>query len=106
VDDLRESPAVKLARHLQERGGEVVAYEPFKLDAGLPGIHQVGSLDASLTDADVILLAVAHDQFRDLDPQAVRGKTDADVVFDAVRAWDKTPWEQAGFQFYGLARKY
>jgi len=106
VDDLRESPAVKLARRMQASGGDVVAYEPFKPDAGLPGIHQVESLEPALIDADVILLAVAHDQFRGLDPQAVCGMTDAEVVFDAVRAWDKSAWEQAGFRFYGLARKY
>ncbi len=106
VDDLRESPAVKLARLLQERGAAVVDYEPYNSDAGLPGIHQVDSLDEALADADVVLLAVAHEQFKSLDPQDIRAKTKARVVFDAVRAWDKAAWEGAGFQFYGLARKY
>jgi UDPglucose 6-dehydrogenase len=49
---------------------------------------------------------VAHQQFKDLDPQAVQGMTTAEVVFDAVHAWDKAAWELAGFRFYGLARKH
>jgi len=106
VDDLRESPAVKLAHHLTSMGAQVVAYEPFKPDAGIVGFQQVDSLEAALVQADVVLLAVAHDQFRDLKPQEIRGMTEAEVVFDAVRAWDKAAWAGEGFRFYGLARKY
>jgi UDP-N-acetyl-D-mannosaminuronic acid dehydrogenase len=106
VDDLRESPAEKLAQLLTEKGAHVRAYEPFKPNAGIAGIEQVDSLEAALIQADVVLLAVAHDQFRDLKPQEVRGMNQAEVVFDAVRAWDQADWEKAGFRFYGLARKY
>jgi len=106
VDDLRESPAVKLARHLQKAGAEVAAFEPFRMDAGLEEITQVESLEAALIDSDLIVLAVAHDQFKGLDPKAVKQQTRAELVFDAVRAWDKAAWELAGFQFSGLARKY
>ena len=106
VDDLRESPAVDLVHHLQAMGADVYAYEPFRMDAGLEGVRQVGSLEAVLIDADIIVLAVAHDQFKDLDPDLIRSKTRAEVAFDAVRVWDKAAWELAGFQFSGLARKY
>ena len=106
VDDLRESPAVKLAHHLQDQGAVVNAFEPFKSDAKLPGIHQVESLDAALSEAEVIILAVSHDQFKNLNPEEIRWKTNASIVFDCVHAWDKHAWESAGFQFFGLARKY
>ncbi len=106
VDDLRESPARHLAHRLQEQGAVVFAYEPYKQDAGLPGINQVGSLDAALIDADVIVLAVGHEQFKDLSPSVIRAKTTATLVFDAVNCWEKAAWEKAGFKFFGLARKY
>jgi UDP-N-acetyl-D-mannosaminuronic acid dehydrogenase len=106
VDDLRESPAVKVAHQLLDLGAQVKAYEPFHLEAGLPGIDQVTLLEEALIDADLIFLAVAHNQFKDLDPQAIRGKTAATIVFDAIRGWEKGVWEGAGFTFYGLARNY
>lgn len=106
VDDLRESPAADLARHLEGAGALVRAYEPFRADAALSGIHQVNSLEEALSDADLIILAVAHDQFKALNPEIIQQKTKAMIVFDAVRAWDKAAWEAAGFQFFGLARKY
>ncbi len=106
VDDLRESPAVELAHDLQSRGAELLAYEPSKLQAGLPGITQVNSLEEALADADLIVLAVAHNQFKGLDPEKIRQMTKAKLVFDAVNAWDKAKWEASGFVFAGLARKY
>jgi UDP-N-acetyl-D-mannosaminuronic acid dehydrogenase len=106
VDDLRESPAVELAHDLQSRGAELLAYEPSKLQAGLPGITQANSLEEALADADLIVLAVAHNQFKGLDPEKVRQMTKANLVFDAVNAWDKAKWEASGFVFAGLARKY
>ena len=106
VDDLRESPARHLAHRLQNLGAVVYAYEPYKENAGLPGINQVESLDAAIIDADLIVLAVGHEQFKDLDPSVIREKTKANLVFDAVNGWDKPAWEKTGFRFYGLARKY
>ncbi len=106
VDDLRESPAAELALDLQSRGADVLAYEPFKPQAGLPGITRVDSLEKALADADVIVLAVAHDQFKGLRPEEIKKMTGAKVVFDAVNAWDKAGWEASGFKFSGLARKY
>jgi UDP-N-acetyl-D-mannosaminuronic acid dehydrogenase len=106
VDDLRESPAVELARDLHSRGADVLAFEPYRPDAGLPGIQQVKSLAAALVSAEALVLAVAHDQFKALDPVEIRGQTKADLIFDAVNAWDKAAWEAAGFRFAGLARKH
>jgi UDP-N-acetyl-D-mannosaminuronic acid dehydrogenase len=106
VDDVRESPAVELAHALQDAGAIVYAYEPFKPAAGLPNVHQVAHLEDALANADLVVLGVGHDCFTDLDPVNVRGQTRANLVYDAVRAWDKDLWENAGFQFFGLARKY
>ena len=106
VDDLRESPAVELLHFLQDHGATVLAYEPFRQHAGLPGVNQVDTLDAALENADLVVLAVAHDEFKNLDPDQVREKTPALRVFDGVNAWEKSAWEKAGFKFTGLARKY
>jgi UDP-N-acetyl-D-mannosaminuronic acid dehydrogenase len=106
VDDVRESPAVELAHLLREAGAKVWAYEPFRMDVDIPGINHVESLEAALIDATMIVLAVGHDQFKSLQPKDIHSKTNASVIFDAVRSWDKTLWEKAGFRFYGLARKH
>lgn len=106
VDDVRESPAVELAHRLTEAGAHVVAYEPFKPGAGIPGIDQVEALEDALSGADLVVLGVGHDCFKTLDPADIRRHTQAALVYDAVNGWDKAAWEAVGFQFFGLARKH
>ena len=106
VDDVRESPAVALVKHLAGAGAHVLAYEPLKPAANLAGIEQVDGMEDALASADLVVLGVAHEVFKALNPADVRTQTPALLVYDAVNAWDKQRWEAAGFQFYGLARKY
>ena len=105
VDDLRESPAVELAHLLQAKGALVKAYEPFKPEAHLPGITHEKDLEKLLTDADLIVLAVGHQQFKALEAQHIAALTSAKIVFDAVNGWDKEEWEAAGFIYKGLGKK-
>lgn len=102
VDDLRESPAAEVVRLLDEGGAQVMVWEPFKTDAIVPGIRMAASLEAALSDADAVLLLVAHTQFAGLDPSDIAGKTGARIVIDAVNAWNAEAWRQAGFTFVRL----
>ncbi len=102
VDDLRESPAVEVVHLLQAAGARVKAWEPFKPDAGLPGVDMAEGLDAALEGADALLLLVRHTDFVNLRPGEVARKTKARLVIDTVNGWKAGEWEQAGFQMYRL----
>ena len=102
VDDLRESPAVDIAYRLVEMGAEVVAYEPYKLDAEFPGISMAQSLEAALGGVDGLVLLVAHTPLVNLVPGDVAAKTKARIAIDAVNGWDTDAWEQAGFSITRL----
>ena len=102
VDDLRESPAVDVVRLLMADGATVTAYEPFKLDANLPGIQLAPSLDSALQGSDLLLLLVAHTPLRELTPEVVAAQTNARLVVDTVNLWDAPLWERAGFRVIRL----
>lgn len=102
VDDLRESPAVDIAYRLIELGAEVVAYEPYKLDAEFPKISMAQSVEAALSGADGLALLVAHAPLRDLVPEEVAAKTKARIALDAVNGWEPSAWEKAGFRLTRL----
>ena len=97
VDDLRESPAIEIVRLLMGEGAEVAAYEPFKLDADIPGIRIAPSLETALLGSDLLLLLVAHTPLRELTPDAVAAQTSARLIVDTVNLWDIQTWQQAGF---------
>jgi UDP-N-acetyl-D-mannosaminuronic acid dehydrogenase len=102
VDDLRESPAAEVVHLLQEAGAQVKAWEPFKPDAKIDGIHMANSLSDAIQDADLILLLVKHTEFTTLRPEDIVPQTKARVALDTVDAWKMDEWQKAGFQFHRL----
>lgn len=89
VDDLRESPAVQIVQRLAREGvGKILVVEPHieKLPpelANQTGVKLTG-LDEGLEKADMVVLLVDHQAFRDIPPQA---RTDKAVI-DTRGMWE------------------
>jgi UDP-N-acetyl-D-mannosaminuronic acid dehydrogenase len=97
VDDLRESPAVEVVHLLQAEGALVKAWEPFKPEANIKGVHMATSLEDALKDSDAILLLVRHTEFIHLKPAEIATKTKARILIDTVNGWNVPEWQSAGF---------
>ncbi|MEV7528702.1 UDP-glucose dehydrogenase family protein [Agrococcus sediminis] len=106
-DDVRDSPALDVSRRLQEGGRVVRAYDPEARETALrvvPGLEIVTSVADAVRGADVLALGTEWQEFRDLDPAALAGITDARVVVDGRNALDAAAWSAAGFRVIGLGR--
>ncbi|UOW01191.1 UDP-glucose/GDP-mannose dehydrogenase family protein [Agrococcus sp. SCSIO52902] len=106
-DDVRDSPALDVSRRLQEGGRVVRAYDPEARETALrvvPGLEIVASVADAVRGADVLALGTEWQEFRDLDPAALAGITDARVVVDGRNALDAAAWSAAGFRVIGLGR--
>jgi UDP-N-acetyl-D-mannosaminuronic acid dehydrogenase len=102
VDDLRESPAAEIVHLLQNEGAQVKAWEPFKPEAKMNGIHMATDLEDAIQNADAVLLLVKHTEFTKLNPQELASKTRARIAIDTVNAWNADDWQKAGFQLLRL----
>jgi UDP-N-acetyl-D-mannosaminuronic acid dehydrogenase len=102
VDDLRESPAVEVVHLLQKEGAQVKAWEPFKPEAKMQGIHMAPSLFAAIQDAEVLLLLVKHTEFTNLNPVELASRTIARLAIDCVNGWNSIVWETGGFRVFRL----
>jgi UDP-N-acetyl-D-mannosaminuronic acid dehydrogenase len=102
VDDLRESPAVEVVHLLTKEGVAVKAFEPFKPEAGLPGVEAVLTLDLALKDADAVLLLVSHSEFRQFSPETLKTITPARVLIDTVNGGEGKDGTDAGFKHFRL----
>jgi len=102
VDDLRESPAVEVVHLLQSAGAQVRAFEPYKTDYAFNGVASTNSLQTAIEEAELLILLVAHDQFKNLNPQEVARMTAAKMVLDTVNGWKAQEWQQAGFRVFRL----
>jgi UDP-N-acetyl-D-mannosaminuronic acid dehydrogenase len=102
VDDLRESPAIKIASLLVEQGARVTAYEPYKSGVHIPGVSIVESLEEAIKEADVLALLVPHTPLKHLDPSHVSQLTRARLVVDVANGWSEKDWGSAGFRIYRM----
>ncbi|WP_448335322.1 UDP-N-acetyl-D-mannosamine dehydrogenase [Bellilinea sp.] len=102
VDDLRESPAVEVVHLLQSAGAQVRAFEPYKTNYAFNGVASTNSLQTAIEEAELLILLVAHDQFKNLNPQEVARMTAAKMVLDTVNGWKAQEWQQAGFRVFRL----
>ena len=105
VDDLRESPAVEIARLLAKHGARVKAFEPYKPEARFDGFETVPTLEAALAQAELLLLLVGHTAFKALDPRAVARQTPARLVMDTRGLLDAAAWKAAGFRLFRLGSR-
>lgn len=96
VDDIRESPALKIRELLKNLGAVVLAFDPY-----LPGESDVASLDELLQRCHAVVLATDHPSFRDIDFSQA---TNLSVVVDGRNVLDKHTIESAGIAYRGIGR--
>ncbi len=101
TDDVRESPALRIAVILQEEGAEVVAYDP-EASTEIVGIAP-SALDA-VDGADVLLVATEWPEFKEVDLAEVASRMRGHRVVDARNLLDPKQVRKAGLDYWGLGR--
>jgi UDPglucose 6-dehydrogenase len=108
TDDLRDAPAVEIARRLIERGCKVKAHDPVAMSrfeqeyAGL-GVVCCHSAEEVADDADALVLVTEWHQYRELawDQLAVRMRRP--LVLDGRNVLDRARLTRHGFQCVGIS---
>lgn len=101
TDDVRESPALRVARLLQAEGAEVIAYDP---EASTDELTMVSDPIAAVTDADVLLVATEWPEFLTVDMAEVAAVIKGHRVVDARNLLDPATVRAAGLDYWGLGR--
>lgn len=101
VDDMRESPILHLIEILQEKGIDVVAYDPYVVNRE----DISNDLWDATTDSDLLVLGVHHDQFKDLQFAKLGERMRHTNFFDTRNFVPTGPAESAGFHCYLLGSK-
>ena len=107
TDDVRDSPAIKVARMLLERGAEVIAFDPRAMENGrreLPGAGFAENAYEVARGADILVLLTEWDEFKWLDYERVRGLMASPRVMDARNCLDPVVLRKLGFTYEGIGR--
>jgi UDPglucose 6-dehydrogenase len=106
-DDVRDAPALDVARRLHDAGAIVTATDPEAIETSrrlLPEIGYVADIPAALDGAELVILATEWKQFSDLDPAEVALRVARTAVIDARNVLDPVSWRAAGWEYRALGR--
>jgi UDPglucose 6-dehydrogenase len=108
TDDLRDAPALDIARRLTERGAKVRAHDPIALERARrecdSSLGLVDSVEQLVADADALVLVTEWPQYRDLPWAKLAGKMRTPLLLDGRNFLEQATMEAAGFQYIGMGR--
>jgi len=105
TDDVRDSPAMGVARDLLARGARVRAYDPAAAANAareLPELELAATAEAALDDADVAVIATEWPAFRAIDWAAARARLRRPLVVDGRRLLDRDTMEGLGYHYLAV----
>ena len=105
TDDLRDAPAVDIARQLIGAGAGVVAHDP--VVRAVPGVEQLRLVDDPYdvaARADAVALLTEWPEYSELELDALRDRMRGDVFLDGRNVFDPAKVEAAGLTYEGVGR--
>lgn len=109
TDDLRDAPALEVARNLLDSGAHVRGYDP----VGMPGTKTLipeiemteNAYDLS-AGCDALIVCTEWNEFINLDLKQLLEKMKQPVVIDGRNIYDPEVMMALGFRYYGIGRGY
>lgn len=98
VDDIRESPALKIIEILDRRGAKVFSYDPLIKEKS-----SVSSLDELLREVSYIIIATDHNEFKQMNLKKLK-KNKIEVIIDGRNCLDKKKIQKLGIIYKGIGR--
>lgn len=99
IDDLRESPSLKIIKELKKKGAKVVAFDPYLLD-----LSDAKTLEEFLEKSTAVILVTNHKEFLEVKPQIFANKGILAIV-DGMNCLDKEALKDLGIKYHGIGRK-
>ncbi|MCB2413292.1 UDP-glucose/GDP-mannose dehydrogenase family protein [Demequina sp. TTPB684] len=106
-DDVRDAPALDVARRLEEAGADVVVFDPEGMDNARrthPQLTYSATFAESLKDADAVVLLTEWDKFKNADPEMMGELVRRRIVVDGRHALDADAYHRAGWVYRALGR--
>ena len=104
VKDIQLSPVEKIINLLQEKGANILIYDPYFKNSEIFGIKTLNDFVQNLENSDGLIIATAHKEFHNIDPIFLKSKMKTSVVIDSKNITDQNLANQAGLIYRGIGR--
>jgi UDPglucose 6-dehydrogenase len=104
-DDVRDSPALDIAAQIQAAGAVVTVHDPKAIanaQKRFPALKFAESIEATFTDAEIVLHLTEWKIYRELDPNKMKLLVKNPIMIDGRNALDRSAWRKAGWKFRAL----
>ena len=108
-DDIRDSPALDVARAIQADFATVVVHDPKAMDNArriAPELLYADTPQEAVRDAHVVLHLTEWPEYRALDPAELRELVARPMIVDGRNALDPVKWQDAGWVYRALGRPF
>jgi UDPglucose 6-dehydrogenase len=109
TDDVREAPALEMARGLLDAGAKVVGTDPEAVETtkAVLGdrIEYVADPYVAVAGADALLVCTEWNEYRGVDLERVKKAMRTPVVFDGRNVFDPVRMRALGFEYSGVGRR-
>lgn len=101
TDDLRDSPALEIARQLANLGASVQGYDP-TASKPIDGIDIRGSARSACAGADVLLILTEWPEFTEFSGTSISEAMSGRLIIDARNLLDAEDLKSSGFRYEGV----
>ncbi len=108
-DDVRDAPALDVARMLYLEGAIVTVFDPeanANAQRAYPDLDYADTLAEAVTGADVVVLLTEWDRFRQADPELLGALVARRRIVDGRHALDADLYRAAGWEYRALGRPH
>jgi UDPglucose 6-dehydrogenase len=106
-DDIRDSPALDVAKTIHDLGACVTVYDPVAMPQARKAHPELGYAESAVEavrEADVVLLLAEWAEFRAADPEKPGMVTAKRNIVDGRNALDPARWRAASWHYRALGR--
>ncbi|MGW2046675.1 UDP-glucose dehydrogenase family protein [Streptomyces sp. NPDC001858] len=106
-DDIRDAPALDVARTLHQAGAQVTVVDPAATEnarRAYPDLTYGTDVLGAAAGADVVVLLTEWSEFRQIDPHALGAVVSRRRIVDGRHALDPAQWRGAGWEYRALGR--
>ena len=109
TDDIRQSPAVEVVRHLVHEGARVTAFDPAAMirarkEFSEAAVSFAADSYAAMTDADALLILTEWPEFAALDLKRVRNLLRTPIVLDGRNLYSPCQMKAVGLNYVSIGR--
>jgi UDPglucose 6-dehydrogenase len=109
TDDIRESPALDIARYLIEQGATVRAYDPVAMEnsaRAFPQIVMCSNAYEVADGVDALVVATPWNEFKQLDMDRIVARMKQPILVDGRNMYEPEKMREIGFKYRAVGRGY